>query len=108
VKTPAFLPDNANNLEQLKCRWRRICQISVRYTECITKDIHGGGIPGAGSTFHTHTHPFPFPCTHADCNRFTCALLTIVKWHSVRGVGKTGGKIGRKSEEKGGLLEEHH
>lgn len=93
-ENPACNPDNANNLEQLKCRWRRIWQISVRYTQCITKDIHGAGIPGAGS-IATHPFPFPCPCTHADCNRFTCALLTIVKWHSEMGgkfYGKTHGK----------------
>lgn len=45
--------------------------------------------------FATHPFPFPCPCTHADCNRFTCALLTIVKWHSEMGgkfYGKTHGK----------------
>lgn len=68
----ALCPDNVNNLEQLKCRWRRICQISAR--EKAEKDRSRS--PPVQDPF-----PQPFPCTHADCNRFTCALLTIVKWH---------------------------
>jgi len=102
VKTPAFLPDNANNLEQLKCRWRRICQISVRYTECITKDIHGGGIPGAGSTPHTHTHfHFHFPAltqTVIALRALCWQLSSGIRWG---GLEKLGGKSGENLRKKG-------